>query len=72
LPTVTVVPPAPPVVPAAKPSAVLDHVRPPPETGLNAHCLFVLAVQVSWMIGFPAVVDAPWSEMHNPLETLMI
>ncbi len=73
--TVTVVPPAPPVVAppvAANPSAVFDQVRPPALTGLNAHCLLVLAVQVSWMIAPPDAVEASLSLMHNPLLTLTI
>ena len=67
----TVVPPAPPVVPVAKPSAVLDQVR-PDEIALKAHCLLELAVQVSWMTAAPDEVDAPWSETQSPLLTLMI
>ncbi|GLW52091.1 hypothetical protein Kpho01_01020 [Kitasatospora phosalacinea] len=27
-------------------------------------------MQVSWITAVPAVVDAPWSLMHNPLRTL--
>src|SRR5689334_14346825 len=79
--TVTVGPPAPPVVPPpveAKPSGVPDQVRPPPPpppppvTGLKAHCLLVLAVHVSWMIAAPDAVEASLSLAHRPLCTLMI
>src|SRR5690349_10916581 len=41
-------------------------------TGLNAHCLLLFAVQVSWMMAAPELVEAPWSEMHRPLLTLTI
>src|SRR5688572_27330887 len=74
--TVTVVPVAPPVVPPpveAKPSGVDGQVRSElVVTGVNAHCLLLFAVQVSWMIAAPFAVEAPWSEMHRPLPTLMI
>src|SRR5215212_1842410 len=39
---------------------------------LKAHCLLVLAVQVSWMTAVPEVVEAPWSLMQSPLLALMI
>src|SRR5262245_21569361 len=75
--TVTVVPPAPPVVPAAKPSAVLDQVRPDgvvggvvPPTWLNASCIRATSEHVSWMIGLLPAVELSLSLTHNPVATL--
>src|SRR6185503_7517013 len=61
-------PPAPPVVPAANPSAALDHVRPPPPpTWLKAHCMRATSAQVSWTIGLLPAVDPSLSLMHRLL-----
>src|SRR5215469_2631647 len=80
--TVTVDPPAPPVVPPpveANPSAALDHVRlPPPVVGadvapltkLKDHCIRAMSEQVSSTIGLPPAVEPSLSLMHSPLATL--
>ena len=77
--TVTVVPPAPPVVPPpveANPSAVFDQVRPDDvavgaaPTRLNAHCMRAMSEQVSWTIGLSPAVEPSLSLMHRPLPTL--
>src|SRR5690242_4248454 len=83
--TVTVGPPAPPVVPPpveANPSAVFDQVRrPPPVVGvvgaevapltkLKDHCIRAMSEQVSSTIGLLPAVEPSLSLTHSPIATL--
>src|SRR5262245_16024848 len=77
--TVTVEPPAPPVVPpfwAAQPTRPEllppPPPPPPPEALVKPHCLFVLPVHESWMMAAPEDVLAPETARHQPLPTFLI
>src|SRR5215470_2372310 len=67
--TVTVAPPAPPVVPVANPSGTLDQGLALP-AGLKAHCMRAMSEHGSWMMGLPPAVEPSLSLMHRLVATL--